>query len=73
MVETADGRLLTGMIRSETEQALALVAADGKEQTVLRRDIEAITSTGKSLMPEGLERNISQQGLADLIAFLRGE
>jgi putative heme-binding domain-containing protein len=73
VVETADGRLMTGMIRSETGQAITLVTSDGTEQTVLREDIEAITSTGKSLMPEGLERNIPQQGLADLIAFLRGE
>jgi len=30
-------------------------------------------STGLSLMPEGFEREIDPQGVADLIAYLRSE
>ena len=42
---------------------------DNRER--LRAEIEAIKSTGKSLMPVGLERTISPQQMADLIAFIK--
>ena len=45
--------------------------AERAEDTVLRSDIEEIRGTGKSLMPEGLEAQLSKQDLADLIAYLR--
>jgi hypothetical protein len=37
---------------------------------VPRKDLDEISSTGKSLMPEGLEQKITPQEMADLIAFL---
>jgi hypothetical protein len=37
---------------------------------LLRSEIESLESTGRSLMPEGLEKDLSRQDLADLIAFL---
>ena len=52
-----------------------LVAAsrrgDGAEDTFLRAQIAELTSTGQSLMPEGLEKTISKPEMADLVAFLR--
>ena len=39
---------------------------------MLRANIEAITGTGRSLMPEGLEARVSPQEMTDLIAFLLG-
>ena len=44
--------------------------AENKEITILRENIEEIRSSGKSLMPEGLEKKIKTQEMADLIAFL---
>jgi hypothetical protein len=37
---------------------------------VLRQNIEKISSSGLSLMPEGLEANIQPQDMADLLEFL---
>jgi putative heme-binding domain-containing protein len=71
-VELDDGRVLTGLVAAETAASLTLRRAEGLEETVLRANIEAITSTGKSLMPEGLEARISPAEMADLIAFLLG-
>ena len=65
-----DGRIMAGLIASETPSALTLRGREGAEQTVLRRNIGAIASTAKSLMPEGLEQSITRDELADLIAFL---
>jgi putative membrane-bound dehydrogenase-like protein len=68
---TKDGRTLTGMIASETSTSVTLVGTDGKAHNLLRNEIEELTSTGKSLMPEGLEKDLPPQEMADLIAFVR--
>jgi putative membrane-bound dehydrogenase-like protein len=65
-----DGRVLTGLVASESAASLTLLRAEGVEETVLRSQVETLTSTGKSLMPEGFETRITPQEMADLIAFL---
>lgn len=70
VVELNDGRIATGLIESETATSLALKRAEGESETILRRDVAAIASTGKSLMPEGLEAKVSPQEMADLLSFL---
>jgi putative membrane-bound dehydrogenase-like protein len=71
IVVTNDGRILTGMLATETASSLTLLAAEGKQETILRRDIDQLQSTGKSLMPDGLEKDLSPQDLADLIEHVR--
>jgi putative heme-binding domain-containing protein len=70
-VVTTDGRILTGIITSDTASSITLKQPENKEVTLLRQDIEEIRSSGVSLMPEGLEKNINQQQMADLIAFIK--
>ena len=48
-----------------------LKRAEGTSDMIPREEIEAITSSGISLMPEGLEKGLSPQDLANLIAYLR--
>jgi hypothetical protein len=48
-----------------------LKRGEGATDVIPRDKIEAITSTGVSLMPDGLEKGLSSQDLANLIAFLR--
>ena len=43
---------------------------DRAEQALLRGDIEQMKSTGKSLMPDGLHKEIDEQAMADLLAYL---
>jgi putative membrane-bound dehydrogenase-like protein len=69
---TKDGRQLTGLIASETSTSVTLISADGKSHALLRTDIDELTSTGKSMMPEGLEKDLPPKEMADLIAFVRG-
>jgi len=71
IIETNDGRTLSGLIASETAGNLTLKRADGGTDTVLRSEIKSLTSPGISLMPEGLEAAITQQQMADLIAYLK--
>ncbi len=67
---TTDGRSLSGIVATETGASVTLLAADGKRQDILRSDIESLQSTGKSLMPDGFERDLIPQDLADLIQFV---
>jgi putative membrane-bound dehydrogenase-like protein len=65
-----DGRVLGGLIVAESAVGLTLRRAGGEEDSVLRANIDSITGTGKSLMPEGLEARVTLQEMADLIAFI---
>ena len=67
---TNDGRVLAGMIAGEAGNSITLLGLDGKEQLILRSEIRSLVSSGRSLMPDGLEGAINEQGMADLIAFL---
>jgi putative heme-binding domain-containing protein len=71
MVTTKDGKVLTGMLAAETASSLTLRRAENQTDVILRRDVEQIQSTGQSLMPEGLEKNISVEQMADLLSFLK--
>jgi hypothetical protein len=69
-VEFTDGRVFSGIVADETSTSLTLIGPEEKRQSILRSDIESLRSTGRSLMPEGLEKDLSQQDLADIIAFV---
>ena len=71
-VATSDGRVLSGLIADESTNALVLKRAEGITDVVPRGRIEAISSTGQSLMPEGLEKGLEAGDIADLIAYLKG-
>ncbi|MCI0642584.1 MAG: c-type cytochrome [Gemmataceae bacterium] len=70
LVTTTSGKVLTGLIAAETASSLTLRRAEYAEDTVLRSQIDTVTATAKSVMPEGLERQLSRQDLADLVAYL---
>jgi putative membrane-bound dehydrogenase-like protein len=71
IVEDKSGRTHGGLLAAETATSLTLRRTNGEEQTLLRSEIESIQSTGRSLMPEGLEKTIPPQAMADLLAWLR--
>ena len=70
-VVTTDGRQLVGLLAQETGTALNLIAADARQHAILRSDIEELVATGKSLMPDGLHRDISPPQMADIVAYVR--
>lgn len=68
---TRNGLSLNGLLAAETGTSITLVAADGKKHVILRSDLEELASTGKSAMPEGLEKDVSPAEMTDLLAFIR--
>jgi putative membrane-bound dehydrogenase-like protein len=73
LAETKDGRTLSGVLVSETATSVQLRMASGAEETLLRTQLAKLEALPNSLMPAGLEAAMSQQDLADLLAFLKGE
>jgi putative heme-binding domain-containing protein len=70
-VALSDGRVLSGVIADESATSLTLKRAEGATDIVPRSQIEAVSSTGQSLMPEGLEKGLEPQDFADVIVYLR--
>jgi putative heme-binding domain-containing protein len=73
IITTNDGRMYDGIIANETTWAITLRGGSEEgDDTVLRKNIAAIRASSVSLMPDELEKNLGKQGLADVIAYLRG-
>jgi putative membrane-bound dehydrogenase-like protein len=71
LLVTRDGDDLSGCIVSETPTGITMRRAGGLEDTILRKNIKSLRSTGLSLMPEGVETGINPQQMADLLAYLQ--
>ncbi|MBI2949473.1 MAG: CehA/McbA family metallohydrolase [Verrucomicrobia bacterium] len=71
VVDDKEGRTYSGTLVAQTATSLTLRQGEGRTETILRANIAALTSTGQSMMPEGFEKRITQQEMADLIAFLQ--
>ena len=70
-VLTVDGQLYNGLVVSESSEAVVLKMAEGKQQTIGRAEIDEIKVSDVSLMPEGIEKDVSLQQMADLLEYLK--
>jgi putative membrane-bound dehydrogenase-like protein len=70
-VTTRNGKIYTGVLAAETATSITLRREQGAEDVLLRRDIDEMSASSKSLMPDGVEKEVSPQDLADLIGYLR--
>jgi putative heme-binding domain-containing protein len=66
---TNDGRVVSGIVKAEDENAITVQTAIDVV-TIPRRDLEARRSTGQSLMPEGLLDTLGKDEVRDLIGYL---
>ncbi|MCA9241152.1 MAG: HEAT repeat domain-containing protein, partial [Planctomycetales bacterium] len=69
-IVTNEGRIHTGLVAAETGSSVTLKGAEGEVTTLLKVDIDEMFDSGASLMPEGLEKAIDKQAMADLLAYL---
>jgi putative heme-binding domain-containing protein len=70
-VITQEGKVYTGTLAAETATSVTLRREKGAEDTNLRKYIDQMVAASKSLMPEGLEQQISPQDMANLLGYLR--
>jgi putative membrane-bound dehydrogenase-like protein len=71
VIHTRSGQSHSGVIRRETADAIVLATGVATEVRILRSAVEEIEPGKVSVMPEGLDRQLSARELADLIAYLR--
>jgi putative membrane-bound dehydrogenase-like protein len=69
-VTLKDGRALAGVISEESAAGFILTMPGNINQRIGRQEVSAIAALGTSLMPDGLEAGLSEQDMADLIAYL---
>jgi putative heme-binding domain-containing protein len=65
-----DGRILTGLLASESKTTIEILDAEGKKHVVQRDQIEELQQSPKSLMPDGFEKQLTKTELTDLLEFL---
>jgi putative heme-binding domain-containing protein len=68
---TRDGENILGVLASDAGASITLAAQDGKRHAILRAELAQLQNTGRSLMPDGMEKELSHQDAADVIAHLR--
>lgn len=70
-LEMRDGSVHVGIVSSETDQQISIRKMGGENVTVSKAEIKSLRSLGTSLMMEGLENSMTNQEMADLLAFLQ--
>jgi putative membrane-bound dehydrogenase-like protein len=71
VIAASDGRVLSGVVVEQDHNVVVLRADDGRSLTIPRDSIEAIKTSPKSIMPEGLLSALDDQEVRDLFAYLR--
>lgn len=69
-INTVDGRVLTGLLAENSDQRVVLKQQGGKTETVARGDVEEMAVSKLSLMPEDVEKQLNEQEIADLFAYI---
>jgi len=69
-VRMNDGEIMNGLVVDESPQSITLQVAADRRVVVMREDIEESGPSDVSIMPAGLDQQVSRQEFADLLAFL---
>jgi putative heme-binding domain-containing protein len=71
LVETDDGRVLTGILVGQTDQQVSLRDVQGEIRNIATKSIEQLVPQQASMMPDLLVQDMTAQQLADLLEYLR--
>ncbi|MFM8213212.1 MAG: hypothetical protein ACKN82_01015, partial [Pirellula sp.] len=70
-IRTKDGEVAAGILVSSSAEQIAILTAQNQNFSISKSDVEEWKSSGKSLMPDGMLKELDPKALNDLIAFLR--
>jgi putative membrane-bound dehydrogenase-like protein len=70
-IATKDGKLFNGLIRRESPDEIVLATGPNQEARIARDDVEYLRPSNVSVMPAGLDQQLTPRDLADLVAFLK--
>ncbi len=68
-VVTSEGRVMTGLLKSESRTTIELLDTEAKRHVIVRDEIDEIEASTKSVMPEGFEK-LPPEELTALITYL---
>ena len=68
---THSGRVFSGVLTEETATSVALRRENGEQQVILRGEIDVMAASQVSMMPSGIEKEVSPQDLVSVIGYLR--
>jgi len=71
LVQTADGKIITGVIANQNATSVTLRRSKGDQDTILRSAIAEMRVLNVSAMPENLEDAINLEQMADLLEYLK--
>jgi putative heme-binding domain-containing protein len=71
IARTTDGRTLTGLIADQDTSVVVIRGADGQNISLPRDEIEDLRASPISLMPDGQLKELADQQIRDLFAYLR--
>jgi quinoprotein glucose dehydrogenase len=69
ILNTVDGKTITGVLRAKDAKGYTVVTADNKVVTVPKDDVES-EKPDKSAMPDDLHKKLSKRELRDVVEFL---
>ncbi|HTU88697.1 MAG TPA: PVC-type heme-binding CxxCH protein [Gemmataceae bacterium] len=70
-VTTKSGKIHNGLIRTDAPEEILLATGPNQEARISRADIEEVQPSKVSVMPAGLDQQLTVRELADLVAFLK--
>jgi putative membrane-bound dehydrogenase-like protein len=70
-VTTKSGKVYNGLVRKDAPDELVLATGANQEARIARDDIDEVQPSKVSVMPAGLDQQLSVRDLADLVAFLK--
>jgi putative heme-binding domain-containing protein len=73
VVDLTSGETLDGIMSAQTSATITLRQEQKREVTIPRQDIRNMYASKVSMMPDGLEKQISIEQMADLLAFLKAD
>jgi len=71
VVVTEDGRVVNGFLADQDSQVVVLRGVDGQNLIFRKDEIDDMRAIPRSVMPEGALKNLTDQQIRDLFAYLR--
>jgi putative heme-binding domain-containing protein len=71
MLTTQDGKAINGVIKNETSSEYIVATGPDQEIRIARNDVEEIQPSKVSIMPAGLDKQLTPGEIADLVTFLK--
>ena len=71
LIRTDSEEVIAGLKVRETEKEIEIITTDGRIQNIARNSIQEEKESILSLMPDGFEKSLSPQQMADIVRYLR--